>query len=156
MKKFLTYFLAVALVVGGGIAVSWPVPTWRLYDGNWQALAMTEAESYCAGFHVALSGYSDKPNKETDDCVLTSSMDNTTPSVANSQFWACKGVNAADPAFPVADCVATVQSYEIWFLLHGGFSYVWNAGNKYPQVAAANISKAPPRGEGRDSERDFG
>ena len=62
MKKFLTYTLAVMLVVGGAIAVNWPVNTWRLYDGNWQPLAMTEAESYCAGYHVALNDYSEKAN----------------------------------------------------------------------------------------------
>jgi hypothetical protein len=147
MKKILVRILAAVLVVGGLVAVLWPVDTWRLYDANWQPLAMTEAENYCAGKVLAENSFVNKKDDIiVDTCVETSDRGNVA-SVGSSQAWFCQGIRSVLPSFD--DCLPVVQNYQIWGLQHGGYTLEWNDSNTYPQIVQYNITEAP-RGDGRD------
>jgi hypothetical protein len=151
MRKFFAFVAGIILIIGGFIIINWNVPTWRLYDGNWKPLAMTQAENWCAGKVLGDNGFNNKQDDpDVDACVAASKMDNTTPNIALSVEWACRGVNAAFPDFPVEDCKVQVEGGDIWFLQHGGYTWEWNSGNKRPVASHSDI-RQPPRGE-RDSD----
>lgn len=150
MRKFLLYFAGFALVVGGFIAVMWPVPNWRLYDANWRPLAMTQAESFCAGLLFGERMTNEQDHEWMVDCIANSSYEHT-PSVANSPAWGCQGLLSTPygAGWPLEDCLAAMEAAEVWWLLDGGYTMEWNSGNKRPEVAASNIKQAPDR-DGRD------
>ncbi len=150
MKRVLGWVAVFILVVGGGIVTFWPVDTWRLYDANWQPLALTQAESYCAGKVLAENNYSNKANdKDVDVCVKESKFDNTVPNVGKALKWACEGIRSVDYSWTAADCIGTFDNYQFWLMQHGGYTWNWNDQNPRPNVAYSNIREAP-RGE-RDS-----
>lgn len=155
MKKVAIWIAVFALVVGGGIAVLWDVPNWRLYDANWRALAMTEAESYCAGLLLGegKAGYDDPNPEEAALCWENTSKDNTMPQISKVVEWGCQGLLAA-VEWNLADCIAAVESNDIWWLRDGGFTASWNSGNSRPNVVTDDIRQAP-RG-GRESEDRLG
>lgn len=159
MKRFATWTLVWITIIGMGVAVFWPVETWRLYDKNWQPLAMTQAENWCTGVQIGTGNFENKLNDPSvADCVADSKLDNEKPSITNSQIWFCQGINSIIADFTVDACVKTVRDYKIWGLLHGGFTFEWaDSGNTYPEIAYDNIKQAPPRGE-RDqlTDRSFG
>ena len=154
MKRILAWVAVFVLVLGGAVAIYWPVPLWRMYDANWQPLAMTQAESYCAGKVLAQNGYSNKANdKEVDQCVKDSEWDNTTPDVGKALKWACEGILSTDPAWSITDCIGTFDSNSFWLMLHGGYTWRWNDQNPRPNTAYSNIREAP-RGERNDNTRN--
>lgn len=156
MKKILTKIAAVTFVVGGLVAVMWPVPTWRMYDANWQELAMTQAESYCSGYVLGENGFNnvpDIPGMET--CIAESNLDNLEPDIAQSVRLACTGLSIWFPEYVVSDCMADVEGFEVWFLVDGGYTWEWNASHPRPVVAHYNISQAPRGERGDNSGRDF-
>ena len=152
MKRILGWVAVFILVVGGAIVTFWPVATWRLYDANWQPLALTQAESYCVGQVLVKNAYANKQgDSEVDDCVKASTLD-TVPDVARALHWGCEGIRSLDPAWTQADCLDALDRYEFWFLLHGGWTWGWNDQNPRPNVAYINIREAP-RGSRNDSNR---
>ena len=154
MKRILGWIAVVILVVGGGIATFWPVPTWRLYDANWQPLALTQAEAYCVGQVLAKNGYANKQDdSEVDACVTDSKLDNTLPDVGKAMKWGCDGIRSVDSSWSQTECLAAFDSYDMWLLLHGGYTWAWNDQNPRPNVAYSNIREAP-RGERNDNNRN--
>lgn len=154
MKKILIKLAIVLLVVGGTVLVSWPTIQWRLYDAEWQPLAMTKAESFCAGMILAERGFINLPNDiEVDKCVANSKHDNTTPNLGMAVRWGCTGVQAVDSSYPIEACLEAIEYYQLWFLQHGGYTWNWNDGHKRPVIAFTNIREAP-RGERNNNIRD--
>ena len=154
MKRIMAWVTVFVLVVGGGIVAYWPVATWRLYDANWQPLALTQAESYCAGKILAQNSYSNKANdREVNECVAESRFDNSVPNVGKALRWACEGIRSADPSWSTADCLGTFENYQFWLMQHGGYTWNWNDQNPRPNAAYSNIREAP-RGERNDNNRD--
>jgi len=146
----------IALIVGGFIVITADVPMWRLYDKNWNPLAMTEAENYCVGQVLgknALNNTKDDP--EVAACVAASRMDNATPNIAMSIEWGCKGIYSTYPDFLVDECKSQIEEGDLWFLQHGGYTWEWSesGSNKRPVASHSNIGQ-PPRGERNDSERE--
>lgn len=151
--KFLTWTAVVLLVVGGAVAVMWPVETWRLYDENWQPLALTHAENHCAG-EILGGNFENKTNDpRVDECVATSHLDNETPNVASSVGWFCEGIASATTSLGVADCVSQVESLDIWGLQHGGYTWEWNDANPRP-VAAYEDIRSPSPDQSRTGDRE--
>lgn len=154
MKRLLIKIAAILFIVAGLIAVLWPVPTWRLYDGNWQALAMTHAENFCAGQGIvndsgAINNNINDP--AVDACIAASELGDT-PSVAHSQRWFCEGIQSKLSGF--TNCLNQVQQYQIWGLAHGGFTREWNDSNSYPQIIDYDITQAPRRAGRQDDTRN--
>lgn len=150
-KRRATKLGAYALMVGLAIAVFWPVDHWRLYDDLWRPLALTQAENYCSGRAVSEQGYA-QDAKVDPACYEKAGMENETPSISNSVAWACQGINAGDPSFPVDDCVATVEAMDLWFLLDGGYTWEWSEAR--PRPSEVVVEPTDPRGAG--SRGDFG
>lgn len=156
MKRILTWTATILLAVGGLILAFWPVQTWRLYDANWNPLAMTHAESWCMGRIAAENNYiNSKDDPRVDQCVLESNFDNTIPSIGKAIRWGCVGSVSADSGWSVSDCIRTVEAWDVWFLQHGGWTWEWNDAHPRPVVAYSDIRNAP-RGERDDSIRDSG
>jgi len=154
MKKFMIWMAGIALIIGGFIIITADVPMWRLYDKNWQPLAMTEAENYCVGQILGKNGLNNTKNDpEVDACVAASRMDNVTPNIAKAVTWACQGIASRYPGLTIEDCEGQVEGGDLWFLQHGGYTWEWNSGNKRPVASHSNIGQ-PPRGERNDSERE--
>lgn len=153
MKRVLGWVVVFVLVVGGATATFWPVPTWRLYDANWQPLVMTEAESYCVGRVLAENGFNNTQNDpKVKACIEESVLDNATPNISKAIMWACQGIKSVDPSWSLTDCGNSVYGFNIWFLLHGGYTRSWNDQNPRPDAAYSNIREAP-RGERNDNNR---
>lgn len=153
MRRVLGWVAVFILVVGGATVTFWPVPTWRLYDANWQPLAMTQAEAYCVGQILAGNGYNNiKDDREVDGCVAGSKLDNAIPDVGRVAYWGCDGIRSIDSSWSQTDCLATFIDLDIWFLQHGGYTWAWNDQNPRPNVAYSNIREAP-RGERNDNNR---
>lgn len=151
MKKALVWLSIWAFVIGGAAAVLWDVPKWRLYDANWEPLAMTQAESWCSGKLLGERevNFEKRAPALMKQCIADSELDNTTPNIANSVRWSCEGINAA-VEWDMKVCVDTVEAYEVWFLANGGITNTWDSGNSRPEVITDDITKAPPRGERTD------
>ena len=153
MKRILGWVAVFILVVGGAIVTFWPVPTWRLYDANWQPLAMTQAESYCVGKVLAENSYNNtKDNPTVDRCVAESKMDNTVPHVEKAMQWGCEGIRSVDSSWSQTDCLEAFENWDMWLLQHGGYTWAWNDQNPRPNVAYSNIREAP-RGERNTNNR---
>ena len=130
--------------------VFWPTNHWRLYDDLWRPLALTQAENYCSGVAVALSDY-DEAAEVAPGCLESSGMDNLRPSITNSIPWACQGINSVD-SWPVDECIGTMEQYEIWFLLGGGYTNAWSDARPRPTPPVSEVIDGG-RGESRG---DFG
>ena len=152
MKRILIWIALVTFAIGAAVVVFWPVSNWRLYDENWNPLALTEAESWCAGEILARNKFANKrDDPQVDACVVNSSKNNTVPDVVKAQGWQCSAMVSVVPEWGYDNCLATLQSYKIWLLQHGGYTMDWNTSNPYPDIVQYNISQAP-RGE-RDGEQ---
>lgn len=147
---------AFILIVGGLVAVLWPVQTWRMYDANWRPLAMTHAESYCAGTTLAEGDFINRPYpNEMKDCLKDSKLDNTIPNIGKAVNWACRGIQAVN-GWMILLCEATVEAYGLWFLTEGGYTFEWDDVNHRPEAYRFNIKTAPPRDQRDIDERDSG
>lgn len=151
MKKILIKIGVIAFIIGGLVAVLWPVDTWRMYDANWQPLAMTESEAFCAGFLLGDSGFNNVQDEEgMQVCMERFDDKSDTPSVGIVISAFCDGLWVS-AGFPKTDCEDVTEGYEIWPLQHGGYTWEWNDTNSRPEVVQSNISQAPRR-EGRDED----
>ena len=156
MKRIFIWIATILLVVGGFILAFWPVQTWRIYDAGWQPLALTHAESYCAGQVLAENGYTNQANDpRVDECVIESKKNNTTPNIGQAVRWVCDGMRKIDPGFGLMNCMDILNNMNLWFLQHGGYTWSWNDAHPRPIVAYVNVRDAP-RGERDDSVRDSG
>lgn len=154
MKRLLIRVLAGAFVIGGFVAVLWPVPTWRLYDANWQPLAMTQAEAWCAGWTMGNAQANKQDPAAMKDCMEThDELDNEIHGIATIIRQGCLGFGASSGFDPNA-CEAIIESNGIWWLRDGGFTLAWNETNPRPQVIQVSIQNAP-RGERDNSEREY-
>lgn len=157
MRKILVILGIITLVVGGLIAILWPVENWRRYDANWRPLAMTEAEAWCSG-NVSSTDSSVNQNPQPEAvaaCIAQSDKDNTTPSIAHAVRWWCQGIVSKVP-WNVEDCVEVVESIQVWPLLHGGYTWEWNSANPRPVAAHQSFDSKTPRGERENNDRDSG
>lgn len=125
MKRYATYLAALLLVVGGGAAVFWPVNFWRLFDDNLQPLALTQAETYCAGLHGWQNGFA-LNDPDVTECEKTSGYDNTTPSVANAVMWGCQGIVAGGWPGQVSECSDIFERDQLWLVKGGGITWSWS------------------------------
>jgi hypothetical protein len=151
MKRILGISAAILLVVGGLVAVLWPVETWRMYDANWKPLAMTEAEAYCAGFVLGEGNFTNKENPEgMEVCYTSSKYDNTVPRIGVAVRRFCEGLFAT-VGYPVGECENAVNGYDLWPLAVGGYTWEWNDSNPRPQIVQSDLGNAPRR-EGRNDD----
>ncbi len=150
MKKFLGWAAVFIIVVGGGILAFWPVDFWRLYDADWNALALTNAENYCAGAEGMANGFK-RDDTRTKDCTKNSARDNETPSITSSSKWACEGVTSTG-LFPggVYDCMRVVEDNNLWLLEGGGITYRWNDQRPRPAPLDEGVLDKKPRGNRSD------
>ncbi len=141
MKKFMIWVGVISFVVGLGLLVFWPIsgPTaWRQYDMNWQPLALTEAENYCAGKVGINNGFAHN-SKDVADCIERSTLDNTQPSVSRSITWACVGIKAGGYKGTISQCTKILDNADIWLLVSGGFTAAWNDVRPRPTVANQDL-----------------
>jgi hypothetical protein len=156
VKTLSVWALVVVVVVGGGVFVTWPMETWRRYDKNWQALAMTHAENHCAGQVLADNGFNNKlDDPAVDACVAASKLDNTTPNVAQSVGWFCQGIASSYP-LSVSECVGQVEGLQIWGLQHGGYTWDWSDNNPRPVAGYTDLRAASREGREGDPTREEG
>ena len=153
MRRILAWIVVVVLVVGGGVVAYWPVAKWRMYDANWKPLAMTEAESYCAGKILAENMYTNMYDDPQVRRCIQQSKKGTVPDVGKSLRWVCEGIRSVDPSWSTSDCLDTLNHYDFWLLLNGGYTGNWNDQNPRPDTAYSNIREAP-RGERNDNNRN--
>lgn len=150
-KRFFVWVAVVALVVGGGIAVFWPIDHWRLYDANLQPLALTEQEAYCTGFVGINAGFKEH-DPDVKQCHDGEGEDmGTEPSIANTPGWTCRGI--LDGGWPGSedDCIGILEGYDLWPLLEGGLAMDWNEAHPRPQEPKAAI-EGPSRAIERNIE----
>jgi hypothetical protein len=133
MKKILVWVALVLLVVGGAVAVVWPVEHWRLYDANQKPLALTERENYCAGLVGLETGFKEESDKALD-CLETNTKDNTTPSIAKSTGWACDGILNGGWGGTHEFCLEIFEINEYWLLATGGLTFEWNDAHPRPKA----------------------
>ncbi len=152
MKKFLGWIAVFVLIVGGAVLAFWPVNHWRLYDADWQPLALTNAENYCAGAQGMKNGF-DRDDKLTKECTENSSRDNVTPSIANSPQWACEGVvSSGQFNGSIHACVQILHNNSFWLIAGGGLTFAWNDERPRPQPIDEGVldSDTKPRGNRSD------
>ncbi len=149
MKKILTWIVVWSFIIGGGIIAFWQVETWRLYDADWNALAMTNAENYCAGSNGMLNGFK-KDDKLTKDCTANSARDNTTPSITYSPKWACEGIRSAGWDGSQYDCEFIFNQNGIWLLQGGGITMKWNDQRPRPEPIDEGVIENEKRGNRSD------
>lgn len=149
MKKFLTWIGILVLIIGGAIITLRPNTAWRLYDSQLRALAMTEAEAYCVGFHLQ-PPITTSPQEEVANCIASSEK-GLEPSIANTIAWTCDGV-ADSWGMPPDACEGAMEGYELWPLLEGGFTMSWSDAWPRPEVISETIIGVPPV---RPGERDI-
>jgi hypothetical protein len=151
MKKFLTWAVIILIVVGGAIAVAWPVARWRLYDANLAPLAMTEAENYCSGF-AGINNKFERNDPDVKKCEESTTRDNETPSIASSVKWACQGVIGGGWPGTLAACQSIFESNNLWLIKGGGLTFEWNDAHPRPKAIQEGVlEEEPTRGENRAS-----
>jgi hypothetical protein len=154
MKRFLAWTVVVVFVVGGAVLTFWPVSFWRLYDADWNALALTSAENYCAGAEGMRNGF-DRDDRKTKECTMNSDRDNETPSIAQSVKWGCEGVvSSGQFQGSVWDCQLIFEDNGLWLLEGGGFTYEWNDERPRPKPLDEGIITVPSRGSNRSQGVD--
>ena len=134
MKKLATWVALVALVVGGGLAVFWPTDFWRLFDANQRPLALTEAENWCSGYIGMGQQRFIEDDPAVARCMDTQGLENETPSIANSVYWACQGIRQAGWLGSSHECQDLFAANQLWMLAGGGFTTEWN--DAYPRPVA--------------------
>lgn len=149
MKRLLVGFIIVLLVVGGGLAVFWPINFWRLFDANMQPLALTEAEAFCVGLHGPETRWREH-NPAVAQCI-TESDKGTVPNISQTPSWFCEGVRKAGLQISLLECISIVDSQQLWPLLEGGLTVEWNAAHPRPSVPEQVLETPSRRGE-RPSE----
>ena len=151
MKRVAAYAAALLVVVGGGVAVFWPLNFWRLFDANLRPLALTEAENYCTGFHGFQVGWAEH-DKAVDECEREGTFDNATPSVANSVEWVCRGIVAGGwVGGTVSDCENIFERDQLWAIKGGGITWEWS--DAWPRPVSIGGTLIPPS-DSRTGERD--
>ena len=154
MKKFAGWTVVFVLVVGGGILAFWQVNHWRLYDADWNALALTSAENYCAGVEGMRNGF-DRQDKKTINCIENSERDNETPSITESVKWACEGILSSGRFQGSArSCQLIFEDNSLWLLEGGGFTSKWNDERPRPKPLDEGIINTPGRGDNRSQGVD--
>ncbi len=133
MKKIATWIATFALVVGGGIAVFWPIDFWRLFDANLRPLALTHAENYCAGTVGIAEGFK-FDSIMVERCLNNTSLDNETPSIAKSVRWACQGIVQGGWAGSVGECINIFEANQMWTVATGGLTMSWNDAHPRPRA----------------------
>lgn len=151
MKRILSITGGIALVVGMGIVVFWPINFWRLFDDNLRPLALTQAENYCAGFHGINNQFAyNDPDVAT--CIASGDYDNETPSVADSVMWGCQGIVAGGWPGSVNDCADIFERDQLWLLLNGGITLAWSEA--YPRPKPIGQGALTPQSDSRTGSRD--
>lgn len=154
MKKFLGWLVVFVLVVGGAVLSFWNVNHWRLYDADWNPLALTNAENYCAGAEGMRNGF-DRDDRKTKECTINSDRDNETPSIAQSVNWGCEGiVSSGRFQGGVWDCMLIFEDNGLWLLEGGGFTFKWNNERPRPKPLDEGIITVPSRGSNRSQGVD--
>jgi len=150
MKRFAGWAAVFIIVVGGGILAFWPVNHWRLYDADWNPLALTNAENYCAGAEGMVNGFK-RDDRKTKECTENSVRNNTIPSITNSSRWACEGVISTG-RFPgtVYDCMHVFDANQLWLLEGGGITVKWNDERPRPVPLDEGVLDKEPRGNRSD------
>jgi hypothetical protein len=152
MKRLAALALSVLLVVGGGIAVFWPVNFWRLFDDNLRPLALTQAENYCAGLHGIQNRFAFN-DPEVIACIASSTYDNESPSIADSVRWGCQGIVAGGwDDGTTNDCVSIFDRDQLWLVKDGGITYAWS--DAYPRPVAVGDGIIAPPDYSRTGTRD--
>ena len=141
MKKFIIRLGVVVFVVGMGLLVFWPISgpaAWRQYDMNWQPLALTEAENWCAG-NIGINNGFKKNSKEIADCIERSTLDNEQPSVSRSLAWACTGIVDGGYRGSIIKCKNLIDKSELWLIVSGGFTSAWDDTRPRPVVTNQDL-----------------
>lgn len=152
MKRILIKIGVLVFIIGGLVAVLWPVDTWRMYDANWQPLAMTEAEAWCAGNLLGASNFNNSEDIEGMEACFEAheDLDNVSPRIGAVIVKFCSGL-ATTSDIPAPECVDIIEGYEMWPLQYGGYTWQWNDTNPRPEIVQSDISNAPRR-EGRTDD----
>jgi len=142
MKRLLIWAAVVAFVAGMGVATFWDVPNWRLYTVNWEPLAMTNAENYCAAVVGLNEGF--KPNSpDVQRCMEETSRDNETVSVAQSVQWACDGIRDAGWPGTLPQCMEIINTGELWMIAGGGLANRESWSDSHPRPSETQVGELP-------------
>lgn len=142
MKRLFIWAAVFLFVIGLGVVTFWDVPQWRLYDKDWNPLAMTEAENYCTAT-VGL-GESFKPNSaNVQRCMDLTQKDNVTHSIAMSTTWACEGIRDAGWDGTLNQCKNIIDDNGLWMIAGGGLATADSWSDSHPRPVATVIGELP-------------
>ena len=142
MKKFIIWVGVVVFVIGLGVVTFWDVPQWRLYTQDWKPLAMTHAENYCTG-KIGIGNRFIPNDPAVERCMKESGKDNVTPSIANSESWACEGVLDGGWDAPMQTCLDILRQAELWMLAGGGLASASSWSDTHPRPEAIHEGVLP-------------
>ena len=138
MKQFTLRLLAFVLIIGGAVAVFWPVNFTRLFDANMQPLALSEVESYCVGF-VGLTSSFKTDDKDVTACRTEYAVLGSVADVANAPRWFCTGLVSGGWDGTTEQCIDILDGNELWPLLNGGITAEWNDAHPRPSIPSQVI-----------------